>query len=321
MIIYDYNTYRFTILKFSRNIVCYMISIIGSGRVGSATAFLIASNSVDDVQLVNRHKEKAMGQALDISNAIPQTSQYSIVATDYSELKNSDVIVISASTGTYTANRTELLSDQVQMIKDIAKQIKQYAKNSNVLIISNPVDVLTYFFQKESGFPRERVLGVASSLDSSRFRYLMAKELNTNQSEIENALVLGEHGDSMVPVYSLAKWKEKPILEIFNETQIHKIKGDLIFYWKILREYKGPSIFGIAKNSFDVIKALIQNKEISIPISILLNGEYGISDVSLGIPAKISINNTDIQEIHLMDSELDSLHKSAQTIKAYIKSV
>lgn len=297
-----------------------MISIIGSGRVGSAIAFLIASNSIDNIQLVNRHKEKALGQALDISNAIPQASQFSIVATDYSELKNSDIVVISASTGTYTANRTELLSDQVQMIKDIAKQIKQHAKNSKVLIISNPVDVLTYYFQKESGFPRERVLGVASSLDSSRFRYLLARKLNTNQSEIENALVLGEHGDSMVPIYSLAKWKGKPVLDIFDEEQIHKIKGDLIFYWKILREYKGPSIFGIAKNSFDIIKALIQNKEISVPVSILLNGEYGISDVSLGVPTIITKNSTDIQELSLMDSELDSLHKSAQTIKEYIKS-
>jgi malate dehydrogenase len=297
-----------------------MISIIGSGRVGSAIAFLIASNSIDNIQLVNRHKEKALGQALDISNAIPQTSQFTIVATDYSEIQNSDIIVISASTGTYTANRTELLSDQVQMIKDIAKQIKQHAKNSKVLIISNPVDVLTYFFQKESDFPRERVLGVASSLDSSRFRYLLARELDTNQSEIENALVLGEHGDSMVPIYSLAKWNGKPVLDIFDEEQIHKIKGDLIFYWKILREYKGPSIFGIAKNSFDIIKALIQNNDISVPVSILLNGEYGISDVSLGVPAIITKNRTDIQELSLMHSELDSLQKSAQTIKEYIKS-
>ena len=297
-----------------------MISIIGSGRVGSAIAFLIASNSIDNIQLVNRHKEKALGHALDISNAIPQTSQFSIVATDYSEIKNSDIIIISASTGTYTANRTELLSEQVQMIKDIAKQIKQYAKSSKVLIISNPVDVLTYFFQKESGFPREKVLGIASSLDSSRFRYLLARELNTNQSEIENALVLGEHGDSMVPIYSLAKWKGRPVLDIFDEEQIHKIKGDLIFYWKILREYKGPSIFGIAKNSFDIIKTLTQNKEISVPVSILLNGEYGISDVSLGVPAIITKNRTDIQELTLVDSEFDSLQKSAQIIKEYIKS-
>jgi len=297
-----------------------MLSIIGSGRVGSATAFLTASNSIDNIQLVNRHKEKALGQAMDISNTIPENSPISVVAADYSEIKNSDVIVISASTGTYTANRVELLSEQVQMIKNIAKQVKQFANSAKVLILSNPVDVLTYYFLKESGFPREQVFGVASSLDSSRFRYLMARELKTNQSEIKNALVLGEHGDSMVPIFSLAKWKEKPVLDIFDEEQTHKIKGDLIFYWKILREYKGPSIFGIAKNTSDIIKAIVKNEEISVPVSVMLEGEYGISDVSLGIPTRITKDKITIQELSLQKLELDSLHKSAETIKEYIKS-
>ncbi len=296
----------------------FLISIIGSGRVGSAIAFLTASNSLDDIHLVNRHKEKALGQALDISNAIPENSSISITGTDFSEIKNSDVVIISASTGTYMANRVELLSDQVHMIKDIAKQIKRYASNSTVLVISNPVDVATYFFQKESGFPREKVIGVASSLDSSRLRYLIARELNTNQSKVKNTLVLGEHGDSMVPIFSHAKFDDRPVLEIFSEEQVHQIKGDLIFYWKILREYKGPSIFGIAKNTFDIIKALIKNEEISVPTSALLEGEYGISDVSLGIPTKITKDGASIQEISLDKTELDSLHKSADTIKEYI---
>jgi malate dehydrogenase len=297
-----------------------MLSIIGSGRVGSATAFLTASYSIDNIQLINRHKEKALGQAMDISNAIPENSPFSVVAADYSEIKNSDVIIISASTGTYTANRVELLSEQVNMIKNIAKQVKQFANSAKVLILSNPVDVLTYFFLKESGFPREQVFGVASSLDSSRLRYLISRELNTNQSDIENAIVLGEHGDSMVPIFSLAKWKGKPVLDIFKDEQIHKIKGDLIFYWKILREYKGPSIFGIAKNTSDIIKAIITNQEISVPVSVLLEGEYGISNVSLGIPTKITKEKITIQELTLQKSELDSLHKSADTIKEYIKS-
>lgn len=261
-----------------------------------------------------------MGQALDISNAIPENSTISIVGTDYNEIKKSDIVIISASTGTYTANRTELISEQVRMIKEIAKQIKQYAPHATVLVISNPVDVLTYFFQKESGFPREKVIGVASSLDSSRFRYLIASELNSNQSKVHNALVLGEHGDSMVPIFSLVKYDKKPVMEIFSEEQAHKIKGDLIFYWKILREYKGPSIFGIAKNTFDIVNALIKNQEISVPASILLEGEYGISDVSLGVPTKIAKDGIRIEEISLDKLELDLLHKSANTIKDYIKT-
>lgn len=295
-----------------------MISIIGSGRVGSAIAFLAATNSIDDIHLVNRHKEKAIGQALDISNSIPGHSSISVEATDFSKIKNSDVVIISSSTGTYKANRVELLSDQVQMIQDIAKQIKQYASDAKVLVISNPVDVLTYFFQKASGFPREKVIGVASSLDSSRFRYLIAKELKTNQSKIENSLVLGEHGDSMVPIFSLAKFDNKPIMENLTEEQAHKIKGDLIFYWKILREYKGPSIFGIAKNTFDIINALAKNKEISVPTSVLLKGEYEISNVSLGVPTIITEDGASIQEITLNKSEIELLRKSAETIKEYI---
>jgi len=176
-----------------------LISIIGSGRVGSAIAFLAASASLDDIHLVNRHKDKALGQALDISSAIPADSKISVVGTDYSDIRNSEVIIISASTGTYLTSRTEMMSEQIKMIRDIAKKIQRYAPDSKILIITNPVDVLTYVFQKEINLPREKVIGVASSHDSARFRYLLARELITPQSEIKNALVLGEHGDSMVP--------------------------------------------------------------------------------------------------------------------------
>jgi malate dehydrogenase len=298
-----------------------LLSIIGTGRVGSATAFLAAASSLDNIHLVNRHKDKAIGQALDISNAIPEDSSIYVKATDYSEIKNSEVIVITASTGTYTASRTELLSEQAKMIKDIAKKVKEYAFDAKVLIISNPVDVLTYLFQKESRIPRERVMGVASSLDSSRFRYLIAQELETSQDEIKNALVLGEHGDSMVPLFSFVKWNEKPILECLDDEKLHKIIGNLRFYWRTLRAYKGPSIFGIAKNTFDIIKSIKLNQELSVPVSVLLEGEYGISDACLGIPVKINKNGvSQIKEIQLDPEELDNLHKSANAIKEYIKA-
>ncbi|HSB50978.1 MAG TPA: lactate dehydrogenase, partial [Nitrosopumilaceae archaeon] len=138
-----------------------MISIIGSGRVGSAIAFLSAATSLDDVQLVNRHKEKAVGQALDISNVIPEDSQFSVTSTDFSEIKNSEVVVISASTATYLTSRTEMLSDQIAMIKDIAKNVNEFTPDSKILMVSNPVDVLSYVFLKETGIQRNHVVGVA----------------------------------------------------------------------------------------------------------------------------------------------------------------
>jgi len=168
-----------------------LISIIGSGRVGSAIAFLAASTSLDDIHLVNRHKDKALGQALDISNAIPSDSKISVVGTDYSEIKNSEVVVITASSGTYTTSRTQMMSEQIKMIRDIAKKIKMYAPDSKILMITNPVDVLTYVFQKEINLPREKVIGLASSLDSTRFRYLLAKEFDTTQSKNQKCVGFG----------------------------------------------------------------------------------------------------------------------------------
>ncbi|HEU03882.1 MAG TPA: lactate dehydrogenase, partial [Nitrosopumilus sp.] len=160
-----------------------MISIIGSGRVGSAIAFLAVATSLDDIHLVNRHKDKALGQALDISGAIPENSPISVIGTDFSEIKNSEVVVISASVKTYMKGRMEMLPDQVAMIRDIAKKIEKFAPDSKILIVSNPVDILNYIFQKETGMSRENVIGVASSLDSSRFRYLLSKELKVKSSQ------------------------------------------------------------------------------------------------------------------------------------------
>ncbi len=216
-------------------------------------------------------------------------------------------------------SRTEMLSGQITMIRDIAKKIKMFAPDAIVLMISNPVDVLTYVFLKETGFPRERVIGVASSLDSSRFRYLLARQLETKSSEIKNAMVLGEHGDSMVPIFSIARWNDKPILGMLNDAQTQKITKDLRDYWKNLRRLKGPSIFGVSKNTVDIMKAIIKDEELSVPASVLLNGEYGISDVCLGVPVQINKEGVvKIQEIDLNESEQESLNQSALVVSKYL---
>ena len=134
-----------------------MISIIGSGRVGSSIAFLCVSNALDDVLLVNRYKEKAIGEALDIANTIPSNSKFSIHGTDdYSQISGSDIVVIAASVGVYQKDRTENMELQVSMIKEIAQKIKEHCPSAIILIISNPLDVLTYFFQKKTNFSRFR---------------------------------------------------------------------------------------------------------------------------------------------------------------------
>jgi len=299
-----------------------MISIIGSGRVGASIAFLCISNSLDDVLLVNRTKSKAIGEALDISNAIPENSNVSIHGTDdFSKISGSDIVVITASTGIYLKNRTEMMDAQVKMIKEIANQIKKYCPLAIILVVSNPLDVLTFVFQKETQLSRNKVIGIASSLDSSRFRYLLSEKFKIKQFQITNALVMGEHGDSMVPVFSRVKINEKNALEIINEVEMKVISTEIQNYWKSLRLFKSRSQFGIAKNTFDVIRSIIKNDELVISASIVLNGEYGEKNVSMGIPVKINKNGVkEIIKIKLNESESKLLKISAQTIRDYIKS-
>ena len=298
-----------------------MISIVGSGRVGTSIGFLCVSNGLDDVLLVNRDKKKALGEALDVASAIPATSKFTIRGTDdYSQIVGSDVVVIAASVGIYMKDRTENIVLQVKMIKKIAQKIKLYCPSAIVLIVSNPLDVLTYFFQKESAFHRFKVIGIASSLDTSRFRYLISETLSVPQSSISNALVLGEHGDSMVPVFSGVTVGGNPLFSMIDSRDT--ITNDVRNYWKKLRNFKSRSQFGIGKNTFDVIESIIHKKEIIIPASVVLEGEYGENDVAMGVPVRIDQNGIcEIQKVKLDDTESSSLKKSSEKIRNHIQSV
>jgi len=300
-----------------------MISIIGSGQVGSAIAFLCITNSLDNVLLVNRTKNKAIGEALDISNAIPENSNVSIHGTDdFSKISGSDIIVITASTGIYLKDRTEMIDAQVNMIKEIANKIKKYCPSAIILVVSNPLDVLTYVFQKEIRLSRNKVIGIASSLDTSRFRYLLSEKFNIKQSQISDALVIGEHGDSMVPIFSKVKINGKNAFEILTDSEKEKISTEIRNYWKSLRLFKSRSQFGIAKNTFDVIRSIIKNDELIIPASVVLNGEYDERDISIGVPIKINTNGVkEIIEIKLDESERKLFKISSQIIRNYIKSI
>ena len=297
-----------------------MISIIGAGRVGSALGFLIAATSLDDLVLVNRSKNKAIGEALDITNTVSQGALTFVTGTDdFESIKDSKVIVITASKGEIKADRTDLLAHNITLIKEISANLKQYADGAKIVIVTNPVDVVTYYALKETGFERESVIGMGSSLDSARFRYLLAKMIGENQSLVKG-MVLGEHGASMVPIFSTAKFDDRPIR--LDGRQIAEITTEVRNYWKYLREFKGASVFGAAKNTFDIIKAIINDEELHVPASILLNGEYGLKDVCLGVPLIIGKSGVDkIEEIKLEKSELESINKSAKTITSNIINI
>ena len=300
-----------------------MISIIGSGRVGASIAFLCMSHVLDDVLLVNRNENKAIGESLDISNAIPSNSKFSIQGTsDYSKIVGSNIVIITASTGMYLKNRYENTISQVTTIRDIAKKIKAYCPDAIVLLISNPLDVLTYTFQKETLFSRFKVIGIASSLDSSRFRYLISEKFSIPQSLISNALVLGEHGDSMVPIFSGVSVNGSKLSSMLDVNEKITMTNNIQNYWKRLRGYKSRSQFGIAKQTYDVVEAIRNLKEITIPASIVLEGEYWGNNVAMGVPVKINKNGvSEIQILDLDESESQLLRESSQRIKDQLRSV
>jgi len=293
-----------------------MISIIGAGRVGSAVGFLAASTALDDIVLVNSTKNKAIGEALDITNAIPEGSPISVIGTDEFELiRDSKVVIISASKGKITTNRTDLLAANVPLAREIAQKIRKYNDNAKIVIVTNPLDIVTYTVLKETGFQRESVIGMGSSLDSSRFRYLLTKSLGANQSKIDG-IVMGEHGDSMVPIFSNAKYDKKPVLNRLDQNEIARIREELRNYWKLLKTFKEASVFGAAKNAFDIAKAIVRDEQLQIPASVLLEGEYGLSDVCLGVP--VTIGKSGVAKIDKLDldwAELKSLNDSAEIIR------
>jgi malate dehydrogenase len=207
------------------------------------------------------------------------------------------------------------------LAKEIAHKIKKYNDNAKIVIVTNPLDVITYTVLKETGRPRESVIGMGSSLDSSRFRYLLAKSLGVNISKIEG-MVMGEHGDSMVPIFSTAKYDEKLVLSVLDQSKITRITEELRNYWKLLKTFKDASVFGAAKNTFDIVKAIIQDEKLQISASVLLEGEYGIYDVCLGVPMTINKSGvTKINEIDLGRSELKSLDDSAKVIRNNVAKI
>ena len=300
-----------------------MIAIIGSGMVGSSIAFLCAANSLSNIMLLNRTKSKAKGEALDISNAIPRNSDFTINGTDdYSEIKNAEIIVIAASTGTYQKSRNDMVDSQVRMIKSISKKIKKFNNTPIILIVSNPVDVLTYYFQKEVRYPKEKVIGIASSLDASRFGRIISNQINVKYSHIEDVHVLGEHGDSMVPIFSKVKVDGRKLTELIDVKQEEEIRNQVRNYWKSLRKFKIRSQFGIAKNVYNVLEAIVKRRQLNAEASIFLDGEYGYEDICMGVPVTISSRGIEkIKSIKLNESEIQFLEQSAKNIRKNIQSV
>ncbi len=309
------------------------ISIIGCGNVGLRYAYaLIMSGLARQIVLVDKDKKRVEGEVLDLSHTAPYVSPVEIIAGDYPDTKDSDLIVVTAGKKQIPGqSRIDLVKDNIEIFKTIIPQISKFSPNAILLVVSNPVDVLAYAAYKLSSKPVEKVIGSGTVLDTARFRFLLAKHCNIDPHNI-HAYVLGEHGDSEFPVWSRAMiggilFKEYcPMCERFAECERDKELGNIFLEVKNsayeIIEKKGETSYGIGLALVRITRAILRDENAILPVSSLVDGYLGINDVYLSLPAIVNRNGTrKVLNIKLNLEEELSFKNSASVVRKVIKEV
>ncbi len=301
------------------------ISLIGAGQIGGTLAHLIAIKELGDVVLFDVAQGLAKGKALDIAQSSGVTGfNVDIKGTsNYEDTKNSDVIIITAGIPRKPGmSRDDLLETNLKIIKQVAGGIKKTSPKAFVICITNPLDIIVMALQKYSGFPTNKVVGMAGILDSSRFKYFLSKELNEPIKNIE-ALVLGGHGDTMVPIPKQTKINNKNIIELVKQNKISKSKLDEIInrtrkggaeIVKLLE--KGSAFYAPAASGVEMAESYLKDLKKTLPCAAYLDGEYGYKDIYAGVPVIVSKKGVEkIVEVELDKSEKENFDISIKSVK------
>ncbi len=309
------------------NIKGTKISIIGAGFVGSTTAYaLILEGLASEIVIVDINKDKAVAEAMDLSHGASFVKPVDIKAGDYEDTKDSDIVIITAGVGLkHGETRLDLINKNLKVFKSIIPEVVKYNPNSILLVVSNPVDILTQITYKLSGFPKERVIGSGTVLDTSRFRYMLSEHFKIDARNI-HTYIIGEHGDSEIAAWSLTSIAgmnaEQYCDELlggcdinFKTTMPKKVKNAA---YEILNR-KGYTNYGVAVAIRRIVEAIVRDEKAILTVSSLFTGEYGIEDVYLGIPTVIGKSGMEkILQVPLNDEELKSLKESAEILKEHI---
>ena len=295
------------------------ISVIGAGNVGATAAFLIAQKQLGDVVMVDIVDGVPQGKALDMAQAGP-VEMFDAKLTGsvgYEETADSDVVIItSGSPRKPGMTREDLLNINAQIVASVAENVVKHSPNTVIVMLTNPLDIMTYHAWKVSGFPAERVIGQAGILDSARFRTFISMELDVSVEDI-TAMVMGGHGDTMVPLPRYTTVGGIPITQLISPQRIDEISdrtrnggGEIVELLKVSGYYAaGASLAQMAE-------AIVLDKKRLIPCSAHLTGQYGIDDLYIGVPIILGADGIEkIVEIDLSSEELDSLHRSAATYR------
>ena len=303
------------------------ISVIGAGNVGATAAhYLLEDRLADELVVVDVVPGLAKGKCLDFLEASP-LRQYPIKVTgteDFSEIRNSNIVVVTAGIARKPGmSRLDLLKTNEKIMKDVAMHIKTHASGAFVLVVSNPLDVMCYVALKTTGFPKNRVFGMAGVLDTSRFRYFVAEKLQLNPTDIQ-AMVLGGHGDEMVPIISTATVSGIPLTHFLNKTQIQEIVertqkagAEIVSYLKT-----GSAFYSPAASVVEMVRCLVTDVQKILPLACYLEGEYDAHDLYCGVPARLGREGVlEIIEIHLNPEEKEAMGKSLAAVKASLEEL
>lgn len=301
-----------------------MISIIGAGRVGSAAAFNILRYRISDVVLVDISQDLAMGEALDMMQAAPALEFDGKIkgTNDYSEIEGSDLVIITAGMARKPGmTRLELMYENAKIVRLVVKEIAKHATECKLMVVTNPVDVMTYIAYKESGFERNRIFGMGNLLDTMRFRSYIASELNVSREDVR-ALVIGEHGDSMVPLIEYASVSGIPITKLLTKEQINKIVKLTVSSGAEVIKLKGSTIHAPAVNIAIMADAVVKGRNRVMSVSAYLQGEYGLSDIAIGVPVILGKNGIErILELELSPESKKKFEKSASIVREAIEKL
>jgi malate dehydrogenase len=301
------------------------ITLIGAGQIGGTLAHLIALKGLADVVLFDVSAGIAQGKALDIAQSSPVNGfDVNLSGTDnYDDTKNSDVIIITAGVPRKPGmTRDDLLGINLKIIKQVAEGIKNASPNAFVICITNPLDVIVMALQKYSGLPKNKVVGMAGILDSSRFIYFLSQELKVSVQKIKS-LVLGGHGDSMVAMLGSTEVNGKKIMDLVKEGKITKEKLDKIVdrtkkggaeIVKYLE--KGSAFYAPAASGVEMAESYLKDLKKQLPCAAYLNGEYGTKELYAGVPVIIGSGGVEkIVEINLSSEEKDNFEKSIKSVQ------
>ncbi len=306
------------------------VAIVGAGMVGSSTAFAMALNQLaSEIVMIDVNKEKALGESMDISHALPFLGQMTVRAGDYEDCADCDVIVVTAGIPRKPGEtRLDLAAKNVPLAKSITEGIMKHYNQGVILVVSNPVDILTYMIQRWSGLPIGRVLGTGTSLDSLRFRYLLSEKFNVDVKNIHGYMI-GEHGDSMIPMWSATHIAGKDIREYcetpgsgFTDADKPRIVEDTIKAGAETIKYKGATYYAIAVVVNSLVETLLKNQNTIRTVSSMVQGQYGIKDVALSLPSVVNSSGVrEVLDMRITPEEEKGLMNSANQVKAFLKAI